>query len=77
MRDANDTWRLRGLAGGGTAERHAAGTDAQLNELHRVWLQVHRTAWRLPTGYPSAPLMLPSEHGWCPVAHPRVLLVQA
>ena len=52
-------------------------TDAQLNELHRVWLQVHRTAWRLPTGYPSAPLMLPSEHGGCPVAHPRVLLVQA
>ena len=52
-------------------------TDAQLNELHRVWLQVHRTAWRLPTGYPSAPLMLPSEHGGCPVEHPRVLLVQA
>ena len=52
-------------------------TDAELNELHRVWLQVHRAAWRLPPGYPSAPLTLPSAHGGSPVSHPRVLLVQA
>ena len=52
-------------------------TDAQLNELYRVWLQVHRAAWRLPAGYPSAPLTLPGDHGGCPVTHPRVLLVQA
>ena len=52
-------------------------TDVELNDLHRVWLQVHRAAWRLPPGFPSAPLTLPSEHGGSPVTHPRVLLVQA
>ena len=52
-------------------------TDAELNNLHRVWLQVHRAAWRLPPGFPSAPLTLPSEHGGSPVTHPRVMLVQA
>ena len=52
-------------------------TDAELNDLHRVWLQVHRAAWCLPSGSPCAPLSLPSEHGGSHVAHPRVMLVQA
>ena len=38
---------------------------------------MHRAAWRLPPGFPSAPLTLPSEHGCSTVTHPRVLLVQA
>jgi len=52
-------------------------TDAELNKLHKTWLQVNRAAWRLPPGYPSAPIVFPSEHGGCPVAHPLVPLVQA
>ena len=52
-------------------------TDAELQQLYRVWLQVERSAWRLPPGFPSAPLTLPSDHGGCPLAHPRVLLIQA
>ena len=52
-------------------------TDAQLNELHRIWLQVHRAAWRLPPGYPAAPLTVPSTHGGSPVMHPCVPMIQA
>jgi ribonuclease HI len=52
-------------------------TDAELDRLHRVWLQVQRAAWRLPPGYPSAPLLFPSARGGCPEAHPVVLMVQA
>ena len=52
-------------------------TDAELNRLHKTWLQVNRAAWRLPPGYPSAPLVFPGEHGGCPVAHPIVSMVQA
>ena len=52
-------------------------TDAELDRLHAVWLQVQRAAWRLPPGYPSAPLLLPSARGGCPEAHPVVLMVQA
>ena len=54
-----------------------AWTDAELRRLHMSWLQVHKAAWRLPPGYPSAPLMFPSVHGSCPVAHPVVHMVQA
>ena len=52
-------------------------TDAELDGLHRVWLQVQRAAWRLPPGYPSAPLSFPSARGGCPEAHPVVTMVQA
>jgi hypothetical protein len=33
-------------------------TDAELDCVHKVWLQVHRAVWRLPPGYASAPLVL-------------------
>jgi hypothetical protein len=52
-------------------------TDAELDRLHRVWLQVQRAAWWLPPGYPSAPLSFPSARGGCPEAHPVVPMVQA
>ena len=52
-------------------------TDAELDCVHKVWLQVHRAAWRLPPGYASAPFVLPEDKGGCPVAHPRVLMIQA
>ena len=51
--------------------------DAELDKLHAVWLQVERAAWRLPPGYASAPLLLPSRCDGCPVAHPKVIMVQA
>ena len=38
-------------------------TDAELDELHRTWLQVHRAAWRLPPGYASTPFLLPRRGG--------------
>ncbi len=52
-------------------------TDTELDELHRVWLHVHRSAWRLQPGFASGPFLLPEERGGCPVTHPRVLLIQA
>ena len=52
-------------------------TDAELDQVHQCWLQVHRASWRLPPGFPSSPLQLPSDHGGNPVAHPRVILIQA
>ena len=52
-------------------------TDAELDKLHAVWLQVQRAAWRLPPGYPSAPFLLPSARGGCPEVHPVVPMVQA
>jgi len=52
-------------------------TDAELDKLHAVWLQIQRAAWRLPPGYPSAPLAFPSARGGCPEAHPVVPMVQA
>jgi hypothetical protein len=45
-------------------------TDEELDRLHRVWLQVHRAAWRLPPGYPSATLSFFSARGGCPETHP-------
>ncbi len=41
-----------------------------------VWLQVNLAAWRLPPAYASAPLLFPSRCGSCPVAHPKVILMQ-
>ena len=52
-------------------------TDAELDKLHKVWLQVHRAAWRLAPGFPSAPFVLPEKQGGIPLAHPRVAIVQA
>jgi hypothetical protein len=52
-------------------------TDAELDQIHKVWLQVHRSAWRSTPGDASAPLVLPETKGGCPVAHPRVLMIQA
>ena len=51
--------------------------DAELDKLHAVWRQVERAAWRLPPGYASAPLLPPSRCGGCPVAHLKVIMVQA
>jgi hypothetical protein len=50
-------------------------TDAELDRLHKAWLQVHRAAWRLSPGFASAPFLLPEQKGGCPVAHPRVLMI--
>ena len=33
-------------------------TDAELQQLYCIWLQVERAAWRLPSGFPSVPLTL-------------------
>ena len=52
-------------------------SDSELDKLHKTWLQVHRAAWRLPPGFPSAPFVLPGEQAGLPVPHPRVVLVQA
>ena len=52
-------------------------TDAELDELHRIWLQVHKASWRIPPSFASAPLILPSDKGGCPVDHPLVHLIQA
>ena len=52
-------------------------TDAELDRVHRAWLQVHKAAWRLSPGFASAPFVLPEQNGGCPVAHPRVLMIQA
>jgi hypothetical protein len=60
-------------------------TNAKLDRLHKVWLQVQRAAWRLnigtlywaawrmPPGYPSAPLLFPSGRGGC--QYPEALMV--
>ena len=52
-------------------------TDADLDKLYSVWLQVQRAAWKLSPGFPSAPLMFPEEHGGCPATHPVVPMIQA
>ena len=51
--------------------------DRSVRQCPVVQPLVQRLAWCLPSGFPSAPLSLPSEHGGSPVAHPRVMLVQA
>ena len=52
-------------------------SDAELDRLYKTWLQLHRAAWRLTPGFPSAPFVLPGEQAGLPVSHPRVALVQA
>ncbi len=51
--------------------------DAELDQLHKVWLQVHRAAWRLQLGFASAPFVLPEAQAGLTVLHPRVVLIQA
>ena len=52
-------------------------TDADLEELFKIWMQVERAAWKLQRSFPSAQFRLPSDSGGTPVDHPRVVLVQA
>ncbi len=61
----------------GSRFRYSAPLVPWTDGLHRVWLQDQRAAWRLPPGYPSAPLSIPSARGGCPDAHPVVPMVQA
>jgi hypothetical protein len=52
-------------------------TEAELDKLHIKWLQIQRAAWKLPPGYPSAPLAFPSACGGCAEMHPLVPMIQA
>ena len=52
-------------------------SDAQLDKLHASWIGLAKTAWRLPPGFPAAPLSFPASQGGIPVPHPKVYLVQA
>ena len=52
-------------------------TGAELEDMQRLWLRVHRAAWHLPPGYPGAPFLLPGDQGGEPIGHPRVVLLQA
>ncbi len=52
-------------------------TDAELDKLHAVWLQIQRAAWRLPPGYPFAPLLFPSARWGCPEARHVVPMIKA
>ena len=52
-------------------------TDAELEELFKVWMQVERAAWKLQRSFPSAQFRLPPDTGGTPIDHPRVVLVQA
>jgi hypothetical protein len=51
-------------------------TDAELDKLHAVWLQIQLAAWRPPPGYPSAPIVFSSAWGGCTEAHPVVPMIQ-
>ena len=52
-------------------------TEAELDKLDTKWLQIQRKAWKLPPGYPSAPLAFPSACGGCAEMHPLVPMIQA
>ena len=52
-------------------------TDAQLEELFKVWMQVERAAWKLQGSFPSAQFRLPPDSAGTPLEHPRVVLIQA
>ncbi len=52
-------------------------TEAELDKLDTKWLQIQRKAWKLPPGYPSAPLSFPSACGGCAEMHPLVPMIQA
>ena len=52
-------------------------TDAELEELFKIWMQVERAAWNLQHRFLSAQFQLPTAHGGAPLEHPRVVLIQA
>ena len=37
-------------------------TDAELEELFKVWMQVEMAAWKLQHSFPSAQFQLPAVH---------------
>jgi hypothetical protein len=61
--------------------RHSAAlvqwTDADLEALFKVWMQVERAAWKLQRSFPSAQFCLLPDSGGTPLDHPRVILIQA
>ena len=40
-------------------------TDAEMEDLHSVWLRVHKAAWWLTPSYAAAPFRLPSGAQSC------------
>ena len=52
-------------------------TDAEMEDLHGVWLRVHKVAWWLTPSIAGAPFRLPSDKGVYPELQPRVIVVQA
>ena len=48
-----------------------------MEDLHSVWLRVHKAAWWLTPSYAAAPFLLQIENGGCPQVQPLVILVQA
>ena len=44
-------------------------TDAQLEELFKVWMQVERAAWKLLGRFPSAQFRLPPDSAGRPLEH--------
>jgi len=52
-------------------------TDADLDRLFKVWMQVERAAWKLQCSFPSAQFRLPPEAGGMQLEHPKVVLIQA
>ena len=52
-------------------------TDADLEKLFKIWMQVEKATWRLPPGFPSASFQLPVDSAGAPLEHPRVTLIQA
>jgi hypothetical protein len=49
-------------------------TGAELEDMQRVCLLVHKAGWLLPPGYPGAPFLLLSRQSREPIGHPRVVL---
>jgi hypothetical protein len=52
-------------------------SDVQLDRLHMRWISLAKAAWKVPPGFPAAPLKFPTSQAGSPVPHPRVYLVQA
>ena len=52
-------------------------TDAQLEELFMVWLQVERATWELQGSFPSAQFRLPSDSAGTPACRPQPSAVNA
>ena len=52
-------------------------TAGQLKKLYQRWTMIHKLAYKLPAGLAGAIFNLPASTGACPLAHPRVALLQA